>query len=154
MSDFEKPEMIEIYCDCTEGKKMPVYAFTNTIEEEFSTICRFCQKQIYNVTCESAKCGSGYSLPSSAKELNEIEGTWKCPDCNKLNSLSSAKTNQLATYLKTDIPEDVFKKRYGGDSIFGGKLHPIKIFIIFILSFGFIISITGLVDTLFDSLFP
>lgn len=100
----KKSDMYRVECSC--GHKYYVFV---KLEGGYS-ICRTCSKKHYELSC--VHCESGVNYEEGSKEIDLINNTWKCVECQDTNK--NIPTTILKDYLKEDIPADVWaeeKKR-------------------------------------------
>jgi len=96
----KKRDMIQASCSCGANH----YVFVN--KNNCYSLCKKCGRKIFELSCIS--CETGFCYPDNVKEIDLIQNTWKCDQCNKINEgLPTLKVNG---YEKSEIPNDVWKE--------------------------------------------
>ena len=100
--DFTKgKDMLDVVCDCGEDAAI----FVGDINAPIVTICQKCGKKVYQLTC--SKCGSGFSMSETAREINLAEHHWRCSFCKTQNDFSPDKCEIIPNYQSSEIPQSV-----------------------------------------------
>lgn len=100
----KKSDMINAECECGDLS----YVFIDTIESKYYTVCKKCNKKIFQVTCSSEKCKSGYSFPENDKAIDLVNRTWKCDICKTVNN--GLPQIEIKNYYKSELPKEILKE--------------------------------------------
>jgi len=100
----KKSDMLLAECKCGDMS----YVFIDTIESKYFTVCRKCNKKIFQVTCLNEKCKTGYSFPENDKAIDLVNRSWECDMCKtENNGLPSV---EIKNYYKNELPPEILKE--------------------------------------------